>query len=105
MSTARIIDLNTLLNLRARWRAEGKTVVWTNGCFDILHVGHVRGLQEARGLGDVLIVGVNSDASVRKLKRPARPIVPEAARAAVLAALACSRPPLTFGKATPPDAL
>src|SRR5205085_10183969 len=86
MSRAKVTALDELLALRARWRADGKTVVWTNGCFDLLHVGHVRGLQEARGLGDVLVVGVNSDASVRRLKGPGRPIVPEAERAELLAA-------------------
>src|SRR5947209_4720201 len=90
MSTPKVTDdLDALLAQRLRWRARGQTVVWTNGCFDILHVGHVRGLQEARGLGDVLVVGVNSDASVCKLKGPRRPIVPAAERAELLAALAC----------------
>jgi rfaE bifunctional protein nucleotidyltransferase chain/domain len=66
---------------------EGKKVVFTNGCFDILHVGHVRLLQAARGLGDLLVVGVNSDGSVRRLKGPSRPIVKEDERAEVIAAL------------------
>jgi rfaE bifunctional protein nucleotidyltransferase chain/domain len=105
MSTAKVIALDALLELRRHWRAAGRTVVWTNGCFDILHVGHVRGLQEARGLGDVLVVGVNSDASVRKLKGPARPIVPEAERAEVLAALGCVDHVLIFGEDTPREVL
>jgi rfaE bifunctional protein nucleotidyltransferase chain/domain len=105
MSTPKVIDLDALLDLRGRWRAEGKTVVWTNGCFDLLHVGHVRGLREARGLGDVLVVGVNNDASVRRLKGPARPIVPEAERAEVLAALACVDHVLVFGEDTPTEVL
>jgi rfaE bifunctional protein nucleotidyltransferase chain/domain len=105
MSTAKVIDLDALLALRARWRAEGRTVVWTNGCYDLLHVGHVRGLQEARGLGDVLVVGVNSDASVRRLKGAGRPIVPEAERAEVLAALGCVDHVLVFGEDTPVAAL
>jgi rfaE bifunctional protein nucleotidyltransferase chain/domain len=105
MSIPKVIALDALLDLRGRWRAEGRTVVWTNGCFDILHVGHVRGLQEARGLGDVLVVGVNSDASVRRLKGPARPIVPEAERAEVLAALGCVDHVVIFGEDTPREIL
>ncbi|GIW55475.1 MAG: cytidyltransferase [Nitrospiraceae bacterium] len=71
-------------------RRQGKRIVFTNGCFDLMHIGHTRYLQAARELGDVLVVGVNSDASVRSLnKGPGRPIVPHAQRAEVLAALAC----------------
>ena len=72
-----------------RVRSEGKKVVFTNGCFDILHVGHVRYLQGARQQGDCLIIGLNSDRSVQELKGPRRPIVPQDERAEVLAALAC----------------
>lgn len=71
-------------------RLKRKTIVFTNGCFDLLHVGHTRYLQAARDLGDVLVVGVNSDASVRSLEKGAdRPIVPDSQRCEVLAALAC----------------
>ena len=70
-------------------KAKRKRIVFTNGCFDLLHIGHVRYLEEARGLGDVLVVGVNSDASVRKLKGPQRPILPEAERAEILSGLGC----------------
>lgn len=70
-------------------RAQGKRVVFTNGVFDILHVGHVRYLQAARALGDALLVGVNSDQSVRRLKGPTRPVNPEDERAEVIAALSC----------------
>src|SRR6185295_11604675 len=71
-------------------RTHGRRIVFTNGCFDLMHVGHTRYLQAARELGDVLIVGVNSDASVRALKKaPDRPIVPQAQRAEVVAALGC----------------
>jgi len=79
----------------------GKKVVFTNGCFDLLHIGHVRYLQEARDLGDALIVGVNSDASVRSLKGPGRPFTPEKERAEILAALACVDFVTIFGAATP----
>lgn len=68
-------------------KADGKTVVFTNGCFDILHAGHVKYLEFARSLGDVLVVGLNSDGSVRRLKGPGRPIIPQAHRAVALAAL------------------
>jgi rfaE bifunctional protein nucleotidyltransferase chain/domain len=97
----KVFPLEQLLSLRARWRQERKTVVWTNGCFDLLHVGHVRSLQEARSLGDVLVVGVNSDSSVRKLKGATRPLVPEAERAEVLAALACVEAVVIFHELTP----
>ncbi len=79
-------DLFAVLNAR---RARKERIVFTNGCFDLLHIGHTRYLQEARRLGDCLIVGINSDASVRSIKLDGRPIVPQAQRAEVLAALAC----------------
>lgn len=75
--------------LRARWKAEGKTVVFTNGCFDILHRGHVTYLNFARAQGDVLVVGLNADASVRRSKGPERPINGEEDRAIVMGALEC----------------
>jgi rfaE bifunctional protein nucleotidyltransferase chain/domain len=75
--------------IREKLRAEGKTVVLTNGHFDVLHVGHVDCLQRAKALGDVLIVGLNSDASTRLLKGEKRPIVPQEERAQLLAALQC----------------
>ena len=74
--------------VRERLRAEGRRLVFTNGCFDILHVGHVRYLQAARALGDALLVAINSDASVRALKGDSRPVLKEAERAEMLAALA-----------------
>ena len=82
-------------------RAEGKTVVFTNGCFDILHVGHVRYLQDARALGDLLVVGVNTDDSVRRLKGPTRPVVSEWERAEILAALQCVDYVSLFNEDTP----
>ncbi|MCL2000151.1 MAG: NUDIX domain-containing protein [Planctomycetes bacterium] len=69
------------------WREEGKTIVWTNGCFDLFHAGHVRALEAARSLGDVLVVGLNSDRSVRELKGEGRPLCGEADRVAILSAL------------------
>lgn len=78
-----------LAGIVSRLRAEGRRSVFANGCFDLLHAGHVRYLAAARALGDALIVGINSDASVRKLKGEGRPLQPESERAEILAALAC----------------
>jgi rfaE bifunctional protein nucleotidyltransferase chain/domain len=86
---AKIIDMNELAQRARELRAAGKKLVATNGCFDLLHVGHVRYLQAARGLGDVLAVGLNGDRSVRELKGNGRPINNEEDRAEVLAALEC----------------
>jgi rfaE bifunctional protein nucleotidyltransferase chain/domain len=82
-------------------RASGKTIVFTNGVFDLLHPGHLRYLQHARALGDALIVGLNSDRSVRANKGPDRPINPQDDRAEVLAALACVDGVVIFDEATP----
>ncbi|MCS7309069.1 MAG: adenylyltransferase/cytidyltransferase family protein [Armatimonadota bacterium] len=82
-----IVEWEELLPLRQQWRAEGKTVVWTNGCFDLLHLGHVKGLQWAKAQGDILVVGLNSDQSVRQLKGAGRPVFPQGYRAEMLAAL------------------
>ncbi len=84
-----------------RARRRGERVVFTNGCFDILHVGHVRSLEQARGLGDRLVVAVNDDASVRRLKGPSRPVVPARQRAELLAALECVDWVVLFGASTP----
>lgn len=84
-----VVDLAEAQRRVKAWRAAGRRIVFTNGHFDLLHIGHVDYLQRARALGDVLVVGVNSDASTRVLKGPDRPLVPERERAAVLAALAC----------------
>ncbi|MCA1634890.1 MAG: D-glycero-beta-D-manno-heptose 1-phosphate adenylyltransferase [Acidobacteria bacterium] len=87
MSEKVILGRDELRRVRERLRAEGRRLVFTNGCFDLLHVGHVRYLSEARSLGDALIVAINSDASVRALKGAGRPLVNESERAEVLAAL------------------
>ncbi len=86
---------------RERLRAAGKRVVFTNGCFDILHCGHVHYLTGARALGDVLVVGLNSDASVRRNKGPLRPILPEDDRAELLLALRCVDYVVLFDDETP----
>ena len=87
--------------LVSRLRAAGKTIVFTNGVFDLLHVGHLRYLRQARDLGGALIVGVNSDRSVRLIKGPGRPITAEAERAEILEALACVDAVLVFEEETP----
>jgi D-beta-D-heptose 7-phosphate kinase/D-beta-D-heptose 1-phosphate adenosyltransferase len=78
-----------LLKIIQDLKIKGKRIVFTNGCFDLLHIGHIRYLEEAKTLGDVLIVGVNSDSSVRKLKGPERPILPVEERAEILSGLGC----------------
>jgi D-beta-D-heptose 7-phosphate kinase/D-beta-D-heptose 1-phosphate adenosyltransferase len=91
--------------MRRRWREERRTVVFTNGCFDLLHPGHVRLLEAAKGLGDVLVVAINSDASVRGLKGPTRPILPENERAEVLASFAAVDAVTVFDEETPCELL
>lgn len=86
----KILPHDQLLSTLSAEREVGKRIVFTNGCFDLMHIGHTRYLQAAKALGDTLVIGVNSDASVRSLdKAPDRPIVPDAQRAEVLAALGC----------------
>ena len=97
----KIRSLQTLLPILARQTKAGKKIVFTNGCFDVLHVGHTRYLQKASGLGDLLVVGVNTDASVKKLKGPGRPVNREAARAEVLSALECVDYVVLFSEPTP----
>jgi D-glycero-beta-D-manno-heptose 1-phosphate adenylyltransferase len=87
--SAQIVGLEELSKRSKRLRAAGKKLVATNGCFDLLHLGHVRYLQAARALGDLLAVGLNGDGSVRKLKGKGRPITAERDRAEILAALQC----------------
>jgi D-beta-D-heptose 7-phosphate kinase/D-beta-D-heptose 1-phosphate adenosyltransferase len=105
MFGGKLVARGDLANLGERLRAEGRTVVFTNGCFDVLHVGHVRYLQQARALGDLLVVGVNTDAGVRRLKGPKRPIVPEDERAELLAALECVDYVTLFDEPTPEECL
>jgi rfaE bifunctional protein nucleotidyltransferase chain/domain len=101
----KVVTWEELLEERERWREQGLRVVWTNGAFDLLHVGHVRSLEAARGLGDVLVVGVNSDESVRGLKGDGRPLVPAEQRAEILAALAVVDRVVMFDEPTPEAAL
>ena len=85
----KILERNTLKERVDSLRLEGKVVVFTNGCFDLIHIGHIRLLQKARKQGDCLVVAVNSDSSVRQSKGPDRPKIPEKERAEVLGALGC----------------
>jgi len=89
LRTPKLLPLDELAARRREHAARGERVVLTNGCFDLLHAGHLHLLQQARAAGDVLFVAVNSDASVRALKGPSRPVLTEAERAFALAALAC----------------
>ena len=101
MSERKIYPRNQLAEILQGARNEGKVVVTTNGCFDVLHVGHLRYLQAARTLGDLLVVGVNSDASVRALKGENRPLVSAAERAEMLAGLACVNYVTIFSESNP----
>lgn len=97
----KVLSQSELIKVRNRLKDEGRKVVFTNGCFDILHRGHVDYLAKARALGDVLIVGLNDDRSVSKLKGPGRPVIEEGDRAAVLAALAAVDFVCLFAEETP----
>lgn len=97
----KILPPSDLQQAVARWKDEGKTVVFTNGCFDILHAGHIASLTEAAKQGDKLIVALNSDASVKALKGPLRPVNDEAARAVVMAALGMVDGVVIFNEQTP----
>jgi rfaE bifunctional protein nucleotidyltransferase chain/domain len=99
------LSLPDLLAVRSRWRASGSKVVFTNGCFDLLHAGHVRLLEAARAEGDLLVVGLNSDASVKRLKGPSRPVVPEAERAEALLALEAVDQVVVYGEDTPRETI
>ena len=90
-----------LVEERARWKREGKTVVFTNGCYDLLHPGHIRLLEQARGLGDILILALNSDAGVRRMKGPSRPLISETDRATMAMALAAVDAVILFDEDTP----
>ena len=90
-----------LVGTRAGWKDAGKTVVLTNGCYDLLHPGHIRLLEKARSLGDILILALNSDDSVRRLKGPSRPLIPERERAEVALGLAAVDAVTLFDEDTP----
>ena len=97
----KILSRTALKAFLRHQKKAGKKIVFTNGCFDVLHVGHTRYLGQASALGDILIIGLNTDSSVRKLKGPMRPVNSEKARAEVLAALECVDCIVLFSQATP----
>ncbi len=102
MSTqSKIVDLESLSVLLKQWRATKQRIVFTNGCFDILHLGHIDYLEKARSLGDKLIIGINTDNSVKRLKGETRPINAEYARARMLAALSFTDAIVAFEEDTP----
>ncbi len=85
----KIKSLDQLKTIREKLKGEGKKVVFTNGCFDLIHIGHIRCLEKAKELGDLLFVAINSDSSVRSIKGPKRPVIPQEERAEIIASLAC----------------
>ena len=97
----RVVERDEAVRLCREARSAGRTVVFTNGCFDLLHVGHVRYLESAKALGNVLIIGINSDPSVRGLKGPLRPILPLEERAEILSGLGCVDYVTVFDEPTP----
>lgn len=101
MKNRKHIRRSEITDFRDGAKREGRTVVFTNGCFDLLHAGHIRLFREARKLGDVLVVGVNTDASVRRLKGSGRPVFPLRERLEVLAAVADIGALTSFGEDTP----
>jgi rfaE bifunctional protein nucleotidyltransferase chain/domain len=100
-----ILTLEEVILRFGREKRNGRRIVFTNGCFDLLHPGHIGSLEQARALGDALVVGVNSDASVRKLKGAGRPVLPERERAEILAALECVDAVVIFDEPTPREVI
>ena len=101
----RVLTIDEAVGRYGPGKRAGKRVVFTNGCFDLLHPGHIRILEGARALGDVLIVGVNADASVRELKGAGRPVIPEQERAEILAAMECVDAVVIFNEPTPREVI
>ena len=100
-SAGKIVSLDAISALSTDLKKQGKKIVTTNGAFDLLHIGHTRSLEQSKSWGDVLIVGINSDASVKQYKSLERPIIPEAERAEMVAALACVDYVVIFGDERP----
>ena len=98
-----IVSRVELIELRAQWKEEGRTVVFTNGCYDLLHPGHIRLLESARSLGDLLVLALNTDASVARLKGPTRPLIPEQDRACLAASLEAVDVVTFFDEDTPTE--
>jgi D-beta-D-heptose 7-phosphate kinase/D-beta-D-heptose 1-phosphate adenosyltransferase len=100
-----ILTLDEAILRFGREKRNGRRVAFTNGCFDLLHPGHIRCLEQAREMGDALVVGLNSDASVRQLKGAGRPVLPERERAEILAALECVDAVILFDDLTPQNVI
>ena len=100
-----ILTLEEAILRFGREKRNGRRIVFTNGCFDLLHPGHIRSLEQARELGDALIVGLNNDAGVRQLKGEGRPVIPERERAEILAALECVDAVVIFDDPTPREVI
>ncbi len=100
-----VLTLDQAILRFGREKRNGRRIVFTNGCFDLLHPGHIRGFELARALGDALIIGLNSDASVRQLKGPGRPVMPERERAEILAALESVDAVIIFDELTPREVI
>ncbi|MBS1854642.1 MAG: adenylyltransferase/cytidyltransferase family protein [Acidobacteria bacterium] len=101
MAVGRFYSRPELVAQRARWKDQGQRVVFTNGCYDLLHPGHIRLLEQARSLGDVLILALNTDNSVRRMKGPSRPLIPEGERAEMALALEAVDAVTLFDEETP----
>ena len=104
-SPAKLHSMDELAAQRALWRTQGKTVVWTNGVFDLIHAGHIRSLRGAKAFGDILIVGINSDAGTRRIKGPTRPLMSQEDRAELLSALEMVDAVVIFDETEPSAAL
>ncbi len=102
-TSSKIVDIEKAKVILEEVRTQGKKVVFTNGCFDLVHLGHVDYLEKARNLGDFLVVGLNTDASVSSIKGPFRPVSPEISRARVLASMAFIDMVVLFGEPTPKE--
>ena len=100
-STDKILSLPKLLDQIASWRSQGQKIVFTNGCFDLLHLGHVDYLEKARQFGDKLVLGLNTDASISRIKGPSRPLQDEMARARIMASLLFIDAVVLFNEDTP----
>jgi D-glycero-beta-D-manno-heptose 1-phosphate adenylyltransferase len=96
-----LLTRDELIARRSEWKREGKSVVFTNGCYDLLHPGHVRRLEQARSLGDALILALNTDSSVQRMKGPSRPLMPQQQRAELAAALEAVDAVALFDEDTP----
>lgn len=103
MTESKILNIEEAQEQIKEWQSEGKKIVFTNGCFDIVHLGHIDYLEKARNLGDKLVLGLNTDASVSRLKGPSRPVVNEYARARMMSALSFVDAVILFDEPTPQE--